>query len=157
MPKQESPDLHELLEDQIRLLLRAHEALKNSMNEGFGTKFTLVDKDARKILDITRALEVITTTKVRLETHFKKQGHMMTPDELVQAAIDKIKSLKPVARAKALMEIAEHHDSERSGTQNKSLVTAVSALASLPVAEADELLAPPAPPAKPSKRDPGHD
>ncbi len=153
-PTPDPTDLHALLEDQISLLQKAHIALKNGLVEGYGTKFALTDKDARKILEITRALEVITATKVRLESHFKKQGAMLTPEELVQAAIDKIKSLKPVPRSKALMEIAEHHDTERSGTMNKSMVTAVSALASLPELEEE---APVKRQNRRATRDPGHD
>lgn len=124
-------DLPGLLEDQITLLAHAHDALRNEMTSGPGAKArALTDKDSKKLAEVSRAIEMLITAKIKLETHAKKQGTVLTQSELIIAASNKIKSLDWKERSKVIGELARYHDSQIVKTGG-SLSTAVDALVAI--------------------------
>lgn len=129
-------DLAELLEKQVNLIEQAQAGMNEDFHSGVGGLLrALTDKDAKRVVDLTRAMESAVSMTMRLETHRKKTGEAMSQAEMIQAAVDKIKGQDPSQRLLILNDLLTYHAKDNgrppAGARKDGFVPAMDALRAL--------------------------
>lgn len=127
-------DLMSVLDQQIKLVKTATDAMEREFIEAPG-KPAFTEKDARRLKELASAADVAVAARVKLETHIKKIGESMTPGELLEAAVLKIKSLPRTELSAVINSLRLYYDGQNDGRPGRKLVTASDALDGLSLPE----------------------
>lgn len=107
-----SVSLEVLLDTQVGMLSKAQTLLKGEMDlveEGN----MLSDKLVKQLETSSKAIASAVASKIALTKRLKELGESMSPTELDEAAIDRIKDMPFPYRGKVLVALTKYHNAER--------------------------------------------
>lgn len=117
-------DLSALLDEQIKVLKRAVEALRNEAlgDNGVAIKNGAITLDqARKLKEVTQSLATATVSKINLDKSAALRAKMLTPEQRYAAFQAGIASLEYKARREFIEQVVGQHNAAREKAVNLGL------------------------------------
>lgn len=129
--------LEVLLDTQVAMLAKAQQLLSFELSQ-YSQGHAPPDKLIRQLESASKAVSSAVASKIALTKRLKEIAGSMTPTELDDAAIERIKDMPFPYRSKVLMALSKHHTSEsKPNTKGAGFAANKSAILALQEANDD--------------------